>query len=289
MLATVVVAVKNDRRLYRLLESLLQQTLTRREFEVIVVENGSAVHSDVASICQGLVRYVHLPEPNMAAAREIGLREAKGRYFLLTDADCVAQPDWVEAMAAELERKEYAAVGGRIGKLDPRSWTQRYAITVVNGQAELNYLPALAMPYVAGANAGFVTSALRDVGGFDSRFRSGNDVDVCYRLGLAGHRVGLAPQAVVLHEDRSTISEHFRRFKSYAIYQVLLFVSYRHVSGRRFVINMYPFKRMVRALMSMPVASVRLLRGDVAPASCALLQIIEAVAIWCGDIQGSVR
>jgi GT2 family glycosyltransferase len=289
MLATVVVAVTKDRRLYRLLGSLREQTVPQDEFEVVVVENGSAALADVASSVGGLVRYFHLPDANMAAARDVGLQAARGRYLLVTDADCVVLPDWIEQMVAELDRGEYAVVGGRIGKLEPRSWTQRYAITVVGGQTELNYLPALALPYVAGANAGFVTAALHQVGGFDRRFKSGNDVDVCYRLGLAGRRVGLAPLAVVLHEDRPTIFAHFRRFRNYAIYQVLLFVTYRHISGRRFVINTYPVKRVAGALASIPYASVQLLRGDVGPALRAVLHLIEALGIWCGDIQGSIR
>jgi GT2 family glycosyltransferase len=289
MLATVVVAVTKDRRLYRLLESLREQTVPQDEFEVVVVENGSAELADVASSVGGVVRYFHLPDANMAAAREVGLNAARGCYLLLTDADCVVLPDWIEQMVAELDRGEYAAVGGQIGKLEPRSWTQRYGITVVEGQTALNYLPALALPYVAGANAGFVTAALHQVGGFDSRFKSGNDVDVCYRLGLAGRRVGLAQLALVLHEDRTSVSAHFRRFKNYAIYQVLLFVAYRHISGRSFVINTYPFKRVARALASIPFAFVRLVRGDVAPASRALLYLVEALGVWCGDIQGSVR
>lgn len=289
MLATVVVAVTKDRRLYRLLDSLRKQTVPQDEFEVVVVENGSAALADVASSGGGGVRYFHLPDANMAAARDVGLHAARGRYLLLTDADCVVLPDWIEQMVAELDRGEYTVVGGRIGKLEPRSWTQRYGITVVDGQTTLNYLPALALPYVAGANAGFVTAAVRDVGGFDSRFKSGNDVDVCYRLGLAGRRVGLAPRAVVLHEDRSSLAAHFRRFRNYAIYQVLLFAAYRHISGRRWVINTYPFKRVARAVGLIPVASVRLLRGDVGPAARALLHLIEALGVWCGDIQGSIR
>ena len=57
---------------------------------------------------------------------------------------------------------------------------------------------------------------------------------VLSRLGLRGHQVGLAPDAVIEHDDRATVTAHFRRFYRYAVYQVLLYAKYKHVSGKRY-------------------------------------------------------
>jgi len=236
-----------------------------------------------------VVRYLHNPEANSAAARNLGLGAARGRYLLLTDADCVAKADWIDQMTAALAQGQAAAVGGVIGKYNPKTWTQQYAIAIVDGQTTLSYLPALHLPYVAGANAGFHTAELRKVGAFDEDLRSGNDVDICYKLGLRGCTVALAPAAVVWHEDRGTVAAHFRRFRFYAIYQVLLFAKYKHVSGKRFVFDRYPFARTFRALRSVPHAFVRLVRGDAGPASRAVLQVIEAAGVLTGEIEGAVR
>jgi GT2 family glycosyltransferase len=289
LLASVVVAVKSDRRVYRLLESLLEQTAPPDSYEIVVVENGSAVLADVAAMGDGAVRYLHTPQANMAAARNLGLAAAKGQYLLLTDADCVAAPDWVEQLTDGLASGPFGAVGGAIGKYQPTSVTQRCGITVVDGQQHLSYLPALWLPYVAGANAAFITAALREVGGFDEAFKSGNDVDICYRLGLQGYAIGLAPRAVVLHEDRPTVGAHFRRFKDYAVYQVLLYAKYKHISGRPYVVNPYPFMRVSGALAAAPRALIRLLRGDSFPAAKLVLQLVEAGGVWWGDVLGSLR
>ena len=115
------------------------------------------------------------------------------------------------------------------------------------GSAACSYLPALHLPYVAGANAGFMTSALREAGGFDAELLSSNDVDACYRLGLRGHQIGLAPDAVIEHDDRATVTAHFRRFYRYAVYQVLLYAKYKHVSGKRYVLDAYPRRRALHA------------------------------------------
>jgi sulfatase maturation enzyme AslB (radical SAM superfamily) len=170
-------------------------------------------------------------------------------------------------MTSALVETGAAAVGGAIHRHRPRTWTQRHAITIVNGQTSLNYLPALHLPYVAGANAGFDTAQLRAVGGFDEDLRSGNDVDVCYKLGLRGHTVALTPAAVVEHEDRATVWAHARRFRFYAVYQVLLFAKYRQVSGKRLVLDTYPLRRTADAIRATPPALVGLIRGDAASLS----------------------
>jgi glycosyltransferase involved in cell wall biosynthesis len=288
LLASVVIAVKGDGRVRRLLDRLLHQTVSTDVYEVIVVENGTAQLADVDGL-GGIVRYLHDPEANSAVARNVGLAAARGRYLLLTDADCVPEADWIERMAAGLSAGGLAAVGGFIGKYNPTTWAQRYAITVVDGQRGLNYLPALHLPYIVGANAGFVIEAVCQVGGFDRELRSGNDVDVCYKLGLAGHRLGVAHDAVVWHEDRPTVVAHFRRFRFYAVYQVLLFAKYRHVSGRRFVVDGYPLRRTTDALLAAPRGLVRLAAGDPGPLSRAVLQVVEAAGVLAGELEGAVR
>jgi len=287
-LASVVVAVKDDQRVYRLVDRLLHQTVPRDAYEVLVVENGSARFGDVDGL-GGVVRYRHSPIANSAAARNVGLQAARGRYLLLIDADCVPETDWIENLTHRLAVGDIAGVGGLIGKYNPKTWTQRYAITVADGQRRLNYLPALHLPYVVGANAGFATEAVRAVGGFDPDLRSGNDVDLCYKLGLAGHALVLVMDAVVWHEDRATVAAHFRRFWFYAIYQVLLFAKYRHVSGRWFVMDTYPLRRTAGALAAAPRGLVRLAAGDPGPASRAVLQLVEAAGVFVGEIHGALR
>lgn len=263
--------------------------MSRDSYEVIVVENGTAQFADVDGLGDGAIRYLHQRAANMAAARNAGLAAARGRYLLLTDADCVARPDWIEQMTAVLAEGSVAAVGGAIAKYQPRTWTQRYAITVVDGQRTLSYLPALHLPYVAGANAGFVTELLRQVGGFDEDLRSGNDVDVCYKLGLRGHSIGLAPAAVILHEDRAGLLAHFRRFRRYAVYQVLLHKKYRAVSGKRLVLDGYPLRRALAALAAIPQAASGVTRADWGPGQRAVLQLVEAAGVFIGEVEGAVR
>ncbi len=111
LLVTVVVAVRGDQRARRLIGSLAAQTLPRDAYEVIIAENGSRCLADTDG-AHGIVRYVHLQRASTPAARNAGLRLARGRYVLLTDADCVARPGWAEALAAGWPAEGWAAPGG---------------------------------------------------------------------------------------------------------------------------------------------------------------------------------
>jgi hypothetical protein len=139
--------------------------------------------------------------------------DARARRLLASLASQTIPRESYEVIVVENASAGLAA-GGTIVKHRPGTWAQRHAITVVDGQRSLSYLPALHLPYVAGANAGFAASALREAGGFDEELLSGNDVDACYRLGL---------------------------------------------------------------------------RGDPGPTSAAVLQLIEAAGVFCGDISGAIR
>lgn len=288
MSCSIVICVAGDNRIYRLIESLLCFDNKRYITEIIIVENGSNLFEDVVNIDE-LIKYTNVKLKNMAHARNVGIKMASGKYILMTDADVVVDKYWVKEMLAVLQEGTYAAVGGKIAKYQPVTWVQKYAITIVDGQNGLNYLPALHLPYIAGANVGFIASIMHDVGGYDERLLSGNDVDICYRIGLAGHSIGMAPASLVYHEDRPGLRKHFHRFRNYAVYQVLLFSIYRHISGKRFIINFYPLKRFCGGILAMPKALFYLCKGDTSVFLRAILQIVESIGVWCGQIQGSLK
>jgi hypothetical protein len=94
---------------------------------------------------------------------------------------------------------------------------------------------------------------------------------------------------VIEHQDRATITQHFRRFYRYAVYQVLLYAKYKHISGKRWVLDTYPLQRTAQALAAVPQCAAGLARGNTEPASRAVLQLVEAAGVFCGDLSGAIR
>ena len=159
---SIVIVVYNDQRLLRCLQSLKQQTFTSDQLEIIVVENGKeSAFSDIANTFG--VKYFHCPIKNMAVARNIGVYHSIGRYILFTDADCVADKNWVEEMSRFLMSGEAPAVGGTILRYEPTSFVEKCGRNLADNQSCFQYLQMCPFPYVVLANAGFTKSVIEDV------------------------------------------------------------------------------------------------------------------------------
>src|SRR5579859_1715230 len=95
---SVIVPVRNGAgSLAPLLDSLARQTLARPRFEVVVVDNASTDATAEVAAARG-ARVVHEPVPNRSRARNRGAAAAASRLYAFTDADCVADPHWLEEL-----------------------------------------------------------------------------------------------------------------------------------------------------------------------------------------------
>ena len=96
---SIIVPVYNaERWLRRCVDSLLNQDLPREDYEIILVDDGSADGSPM--ICDeyqaahaGLVRVIHQPNSGLSMARNAALDVAVGGYVMFVDADDYIEPN----------------------------------------------------------------------------------------------------------------------------------------------------------------------------------------------------
>lgn len=101
---SVVVCTHNGAsRLRRSLGSVLAQEAA--DFELVVVDDGST--DDTAAVVRSHdaanLRYVWRPNGGLSAARNTGLREARGQFVVYLDDDDWADPDWLRTLAGALD------------------------------------------------------------------------------------------------------------------------------------------------------------------------------------------
>src|SRR3989338_11437443 len=113
---SVVIPVYNDTgRLKKVLSALRRQTYPKERYEVVVSDNAST--EDVRSVTgqfPGVV-YTYESKRGPAAARNKGIRTAKGEIIAFTDSDCEPAVDWLEkGVQAVLRDTACGFVGGEI-------------------------------------------------------------------------------------------------------------------------------------------------------------------------------
>lgn len=173
-------------------------------FEVVVADNGStdATVSIAESYSDRLrIRVVGCPRAGANAARNVGATAAAGDALLFCDADDRVDPRWVQAMTAAL--REHDAAGGTIDN-DSLSgdfaggWMPRHPPGV----------PVMAgfLPRAITANFGVRKDVWAALDGFNESYAYGcTDTEFCWRLQLAGYRLGHAEDAVVAYRHRADL------------------------------------------------------------------------------------
>jgi cellulose synthase/poly-beta-1,6-N-acetylglucosamine synthase-like glycosyltransferase len=238
------------------------------------------------------VRYLREERRGSYFARNRGLEIATGDIAAFIDADCIADPAWLTYLVHGFEDQRVGGIGGKILKLRPRTWVQAAAEDLAEQQLSPQSLPFFPATYIVTANAAYSMSILRELGGFDTQFQSGGDVDLAWRVQQSGYQLVTINNAIVYHDARESLKDYFRQYFSYAVGHTLLFKKHRHVIGRKFFVNTYPIRGLILLLFAvlpaMPVQRV-FGRRPSARMKIAFLSLVKYIALVFGNIYGAIK
>ncbi len=291
MKASVIIPVYNDPRIEACILSLLGQDYPKELYEIIVVDNKSDA-SIQQSIQRFNVKYVLENRKGSYYARNKGLELAQGEIAAFNDADCVADPRWLSGLLEGFKDPEVGGIGGKILKLKPQTWVQANGEDLAEQQLTPQYLPFHDAPYIVTANAAYRMSILRKLGGFDTQFQSGGDVDMAWRVQAKGFKIITTPDAIVYHAARETVRGYFKQFFNYAVGHTLLYRKHCQADRRNLFVNTYPFHGLIVLMFSsLPIMFVRILLGKARTTKkkVHLLNLVKNAAIICGNVYGAIK
>lgn len=147
---SVIVPVFNgEKYLENCIESILQQTFT--ELEIIIINDGST--DGTAKICQALeeqhenITVIHMNDEGVSAARNAGLKTAKGKYITFVDADDRLFSEMLERLYKAIREIDCDVAGcGFATWSREEDWQelcvqmQKEAKTCTNGQEEICHI-----------------------------------------------------------------------------------------------------------------------------------------------------
>jgi GT2 family glycosyltransferase len=209
----IIVYLNSARYLPRCLEGLSLQTF--HDFEIIIVDNGS---SDGGLI--GLeqkypnlnLKVEHLTSNlGFTVANNLGAHIAQGKWLVLLNTDAFPEPEWLEKLLQAAEKhSEYSFFASRqIQANNPNlldGTGDRYHISGLAWRNNYNLrsteygLEQREVFSPCGAAAIYPRDDFLQAGGFDDEYFSYfEDVDLGFRLRLAGKKCLYVPEAVVYH------------------------------------------------------------------------------------------
>lgn len=243
--ATVVVCTRNRAGgLAATLEAALALG-GRISWELLVVDNAST--DGTLEVARGVehahperVRVVVEPTIGLSAARNCGVRLARGAWLAFLDDDAFPAPGWLEAYDAALDEPGVLSAGGPVepqyeGELP--EWLVQGFLTYLSvwdlGPEPLD-LRYIELP--RGANVAYRREAFELVGDFDRRLgragrslRSCEEIELGLRIERSGFRTRYVPGARVRHRveaGRLTPDWMVRRFAAQGFSEAI--VDWKH-------------------------------------------------------------
>ena len=238
-----------------LLQSLTRQTL--RDFEVVVVEDGSSVPCDNVVnkyASQLTLKYFSKPNSGPGQTRNYGAERSQGEFLIVLDSDCVLPPGYLQAVEDELQREPADAWGGPdrahesftpVQKAINYSMTSFFTTGGIRGgrkQMDKKFYPR-------SFNMGIRASLYRELDGF-SAMRFGEDIDFSIRIYESGARCRLFPEAWVWHKRRTDMRKFFKQVHNSGIARINLMK--RHPGSLKLV-HLLPAAFTLSALLLFPL------------------------------------
>ncbi len=208
-----------------LLESLSNQT--KKDFEVIIVEDGSVrtckdVCDKYADIL--VLHYYAKENSGPGQSRNYGAERAQGDYLIILDSDVVLPTGFIEAVELHVCNAPVCWGGPDAAhpSFTPVQKAISYSMTsffttggIRGGKAKLDKF------YPRSFNMGIRRDVYLQLGGF-SKMRFGEDIDFSYRIVEAGYKPQFFPEAWVWHKRRTDFRKFFRQVYNSGIARINL-------------------------------------------------------------------
>lgn len=139
-------------------------------YEIFVVNNGSTDDTNAVASSYPEVTVIDISRTSVAQARNIGAEYARGRLLAFIDADVVLESEWGFRINFLCQyNSEPIVTGFQYGIRKEASWVERY------------WFGNMESSHINGGNLIASRDAFDEIGGFDPKLKTGEDVGFCNR------------------------------------------------------------------------------------------------------------
>lgn len=214
-----------------LLASAEKLDFEREEFEFLISDDGSTdgtgefIRSYTSA--SGLnIRYIYQQNKGPGEARNHGMREAAGNYFIYVDSDCMFPPEWLRKIDDHIKLHAPDAFGGPDTchpDFSPLLKAINYSMTsfIGTGGTRGSKKSVQKKFYPRSFNMGVSRKIFETIGGMGG-LRHGQDMEFSSRIYRNGFKVELIPDAFVYHKRRTSLKRFYKQVFNWGVARVNL-------------------------------------------------------------------
>lgn len=228
---SIIIAVYNRiGEVKELLESAEELDFNRSDFEFLFVDDGSKdgfqdFIKNYSSPTGLITKTIYQVNKGPGEARNNGMRNAKGEYFIFVDSDCMFPPHWLRTIDDSVTANGYEAFGGPDTchkSFSPLLKAINYSMTSIIGTGGTRgNKKSVGKFYPRSFNMGIHRKVFEDIGGMN-KLRHGQDMDFSQRIYNAGYKVGLVADAFVYHKRRTSLPKFYRQIFNWGVARINL-------------------------------------------------------------------
>ncbi len=227
---SIIIPAKNAQNtIQKCLDSILN--LNYKNFEVIVVNDGSIDDTEKILKTYNNIKVITTKDTGPSSARNIAIEHASGEFIAFTDADCIADTEWINELLGEFLTETTAGAGG--SQKSPKDETE-FGRKI----QEFFKIFGFVSDYIKSGcktrqtthnptcNVMYRKSVLIELGGFLEGLWPGEDVELDYRIKKKGYGLIFNPAAIVYHYRVDNFKGFCRMMFNYGRAQGQLFRKY---------------------------------------------------------------
>ncbi len=222
MISIIIPHFNQPDHLARCLQALAGQDTAGHQVETIVVDNNSkTMPTDVVAGFEG-VRLLSETTPGPGPARNAGVAASTGEILAFIDADCIAHPGWLAAIAARIAAGAEILGGDvRIHHRDPATPTIWEAYEAEFAYRMEHYITR--QGFTGTGNLACTRRVYDDVGPF-AGIGLAEDRDWGQRATARGHTITWVPDMRADHPARESFAELARKWDRHTAHDFEMFL-----------------------------------------------------------------
>ena len=218
LISIIIPSYNSEKTIERNIKSLLKQDYEGK-YEIIVVDKSTDKTPEIVS--KFPVKLIKQKSKGISAARNLGVKKAKGKIVAFIDSDCIAPKDWLTNLLKPFSEKDVVAVGGTYKTKNKESIVARFTGYEIEQRHErMKNLETI--DFVGGFNCAYRKGIFLKSGGFNTSFAQSEDGELSYRISKTG-KIKFNPSAYVYHYHPDSLTKFLEQRFWHAYWRTLVY------------------------------------------------------------------